>query len=197
MQLKFCCFAVNYKPQPGNSSVGVYKSRCFSGNQMRYSRNILEGVFRGRSSISARVMRTADFNATRVRNRICRIRHSLRFTPSTAPISYYLRLLRKLRENKQNLRLLRVRSILISSITFNLNSYSDEQCLTDFRFRRCELLLISEIVGWVGGKTKRNGYVCDTITATCLLTRRLSSPCRWADLETKFGMHTSAMSEIF
>ena len=40
-------------------------------------------------------------------------------------------------------------------------------------------------------------YRCGALTAICIFVRRLATPCRWSDLEEKFGMHSSALSEIF
>ena len=94
-------------------------------------------------------------------------------------------------------RIRQVRTIEIVAKKFNFNAYTDEECLMDFCFRQSELPISMKIIRWDRRRTKRNGYVCDSITATCLSARRLSSPCRWADLEKMFDMHTSALIKIF
>ena len=81
--------------------------------------------------------------------------------------------------------------------SFNLNVFTEVECLCDFRFLRCEIPIILGLSCRVVSKTKRNGFVCDFETVTCIVLRRLSSPCRWADIEEKFGMHSGALSEVF
>ena len=52
-------------------------------------------------------------------------------------------------------------------------------------------------MGWMSGRTVRNTYACEPLTATCIVLRRLASPCRYRDIEQVFGMHTSKLSEVF
>ena len=85
----------------------------------------------------------------------------------------------------------------ISTTAFTLNAYSDLRCLQGFQFRRSEVPLIADAVGLVGKKTSRSEYSCSSITAKCILLRRLAYPCRWIDLELDFGMHAPALSEVF
>lgn len=47
------------------------------------------------------------------------------------------------------------------------------------------------------GVTARSEYRCDPITAYCLFLYRLATNCRWYDLESKFGLFTSQLSEIY
>ena len=51
-----------------------------------------------------------------------------------------------------------LRSILISSTTFNLNALSDHECVTKIRFLKGHIGLIADLAGWAGGKTKKNRY---------------------------------------
>ena len=90
---------------------------------------------------------------------------------------------------------MRTRHISFSS--FNLNIFREASCLRDFRFRAHEIRRIRNIVGWILGVTTRSRYRCSATTATCLVMRRLASPCRWADMEVMFGMTSWAMSEVF
>ena len=85
----------------------------------------------------------------------------------------------------------------ISSNSLNLNMYSDEWSLRDFRFQVKYIGRISACMGGISGKTERNGYKCDPITACCIVLRKLASPCRWKDIEYLFGMHAHALSEVF
>lgn len=45
--------------------------------------------------------------------------------------------------------------------------------------------------------TERNRYNCHPFVATCIFLRRLAYPCRWVDLASMFGMHSSQLSEVF
>ena len=85
----------------------------------------------------------------------------------------------------------------ISSNYFNLNMYSDEWSLRDFRFQVKHIARISACMGWISGKTERNCYKCDPITACCIVLRKLASPCRWKGVEYLFGMHAPALGEVF
>eukprot|EP00171_Calliarthron_tuberculosum_P021462 IDg21462t1 len=54
-----------------------------------------------------------------------------------------------------------------------------------------------KLVNWSSGVTTRNGYVCEPMTATCILLRRLCYPSRWSDVEELFRMHASALNSIY
>jgi len=69
--------------------------------------------------------------------------------------------------------------------------------LSNFRFLPEEVASISNLMGWEAGKTKRSGYRCHPLTASCVVLRRLAYPVQWVDVETTFGMHASALSEVF
>jgi len=103
---------------------------------------------------------------------------------------------RRLGDALQEIKMIRTRSMRISSHVFNVNGYSTEQCLRDFRFRPQELPKITDIINW-SGTTTRNRYVVSPMTATCILLRRLAYPTRWQDLEPVFGLYASQLSEVF
>lgn len=90
-----------------------------------------------------------------------------------------------------------LRFLQISATTFNINSYSDEHSLSEFRFRSSEIGTVCSVFGWNGGSTARSVYVFDAITATCIVLKRLSFPTRWRDLEPVFCMRASALFEVF
>lgn len=142
-------------------------------------------------------MRLTDFAIGKVRRR----RRSLRFRlllglsiKSTPAVYYALR--RCTRSTNDILRIMR-RVRHIRSVTFNLNVYSDEQGLRDFRFRPREIGRIADVIGFHAETTRRCGYCCDLVTAACIVMRRLASPCRWHDLEDTFGMRYYVLSEVF
>lgn len=97
------------------------------------------------------------------------------------------------------LRQRRVNRLSTTNFTFNFNSLSEEQCLLQFRFTREYVEKMVSVVGWPAGMThsSRNRYSCSPILCTCVLLRRLATPCRWTDLELLFGKHTPQLSEIF
>lgn len=136
------------------------------------------------------------FKMKKMNKQLLRLCKMLCVASRSSSLSVQLRILHKLRYVKSELGLLMCRSIEVSGSSFNLNIYTDEICLRDFRFRKHEVGTIMGIVNW-NGATKRNRYACDEISATFLLLRRLYYPCRWTDLETTFGMHASALCEVF
>lgn len=160
-------------------------------------------VFLSRFFASSRVgrlrdtMRQIDYSIGKAERRLIQSQRRFRLSRRTSPVSTQIRILRRVRASQDDVHLIRYRSMNISGMRFNINMYSDEKCLRDFRFRRYELPIIMDQVGWTSGKTKRNGYVCDPLTATCVLLRRLATPCRLKDLEEEFGLRFSALSEIF
>ena len=89
------------------------------------------------------------------------------------------------------------RSRHVSATRFNLNVYSEEQAFLSFRFRPCDNPRIAQAMSWNSGKTKRNRYRCDPLTACCIVLRKLATPVRLADIEVEFGMRSSALSEVF
>lgn len=85
----------------------------------------------------------------------------------------------------------------ISTNLFNINAYSDEDCLVNFRFLRADIPKISKLVEFNTPRTIRNRYRMDPIASTCIMLRRISAPARWRDLELVFFMNRSALSEVF
>lgn len=104
---------------------------------------------------------------------------------------------RLVRAAREDLAKMDARSLSISSATFNLNHYSDEESFRLFRFRTRDVGKIVELCGWSCGRTKRSGYVVDPVTSVCVMLRKLSYPTRWKDIELMFGMRSSAMSEVY
>lgn len=101
------------------------------------------------------------------------------------------------RKAQRNVRKLLLHRLDVRSDTFNLNSYSNEQCLHDFHFRLQDIGKVSDAIGWNSVKARRNRYLCDSITVSCIFLRRLSVPYTWYDRETVLGMRSSAHSKVF
>ena len=76
---------------------------------------------------------------------------------------------RRVRVVRADLRNMNLRSLLIPSATLNLNHYSKEQSIHDFRFRKADVGCVCAVMGWC-----------------CIGFRRLSSSCTWYDLEPVF-----------
>ena len=142
-------------------------------------------------------MRQTDFTVGNVLRCKRDLRRRLLFLrASNAPYSYQLRIIMKDRRLRRDIKSINLRSLSISINSFNISIYSDESALRDFRFQIKDLARISDTMGWVYGKTERNGYTCVPFTACCILLRRMASPCRWADVEYLFGMRSSTLSEV-
>ena len=123
-------------------------------------------------------------------------RKMLYFSTKTRNREAQLTAVRKLRHLNHEIGLQTTRSVEISTNPFNINSLSDAECYRQFRFNTIDFEKVCTLFTW-NGKTSRNGYKCTTTTAACIVLRRLSYPCRWRDLEITFGMHESALSEVF
>lgn len=95
-----------------------------------------------------------------------------------------------------DLTLIMRRKKCVNLITFNVNHFTELDCLKLFRFKKREISRVSECTNF-HGRTARRGYVCDTLTAACIMLRTLSYPSRWYDLEKLLGIQSSMLSEIF
>lgn len=143
-------------------------------------------------------MRQTDFTIGKVRHRLSRRRKRFRWAllMNLDYRSVYV-LLKRCRQSKRDLAKISLRKRLIRSTTFNINVFSDEQSLKDFRFRPHEISKVAELIGFVNERTERSGYYCDAITAACIVLRRLAAPCRWHDLEIVFGLRCYVLSQVF
>eukprot|EP00171_Calliarthron_tuberculosum_P001206 IDg1206t1 len=138
-----------------------------------------------------------DFKLTVTQRKVARLRRLFRMALQTEQTQVQVRIHRQLRYALNDMGLIMQRSRTVTCSSFNLNAISDEQCLILFRFTKAEIPRIAHLVDWSSAVTSRNGYVCDPLTGTCILLRRLAFPSRWVDLEEMFGMHSSALSEVF
>ena len=69
--------------------------------------------------------------------------------------------------------------------------------ITSKSFRAKDNAQLTSAMGWIHGKTQRNGYKCLPFTACCMLLHSLAYHCRWKHLQYVFGMRSSALSEVF
>ena len=143
-------------------------------------------------------MRQTDYTISKTKVRIDKYSNMLRLAIIVrADVAILIRLQRKCRKCKEDLLKLKERKQHMKSINFNLNAYSNEECLKQFRFFPAEIKKVSDIIGFSGGCTARSRYACDQLTPCCIILRRLAAPCRWLDLEPIFGMRLSVLSEVF
>ena len=84
----------------------------------------------------------------------------------------------------------------IQKIEFNLNSLSELQLQNDHRFLLREINTITEFLEWPGAKS-RNRYACEPNIDTAIFLFRIAKTSSWNYIETKFGAHSSKLSEIF
>ena len=80
---------------------------------------------------------------------------------------------------------------------FNLDSYNEDECWADFRFKKddlvrvCQAFLINEPI------ISYNRLKVEPLEALCLMLRRLVFPCRYSDLIPKFSRPVPELSIIF
>lgn len=68
-----------------------------------------------------------------------------------------------------------------------------------FRFNHDGIKVMVTFLSWSLQKlrTSTSRYSVTPLLATCIILRRLCTPCRWSDLEMTFFKHASQLSEIF
>lgn len=97
---------------------------------------------------------------------------------------------------RHELRLTTQRRMDVSMACFNLNAYGKADALSLFRFEPADIGKLADALA-VREASSRRRYRVSPEEALCVVLRRLSSPCRWRDLELLFGRSSSALSEIF
>ena len=154
------------------------------------------GSFQHQGAYSA--MRQTDYSIDVACGRKSKKRSLLRLAVLTdaSPASLF-RLQRRCTAAQRDVHKINMRSQNVSAASLNLNRFSEHECLQLFRFRSREIPKVVSLMEWTSGKTKRSRYRCDPITACCVVLRKMSTPCRWFDVEILFGMRSSALSEVF
>jgi hypothetical protein len=77
---------------------------------------------------------------------------------------------------------------------FDFNSYSNVQCVNQFRFEKMDIPLLATALGIPEIFRTTNGCVLNSIDLMCILLRRLSYPTRLTDLERIFVRPKSTLS---
>lgn len=107
-----------------------------------------------------------------------------------------LKMVEKAKNKNSNVRKTLTKKQHVSTSYFSLNGQSERQSLTDFRFLLPKIKRMTDILGWVG-VTKRNLYSCGPIVPCAILLYRLTTTSLSYESETKFGLYSSKLSEIF
>ena len=80
---------------------------------------------------------------------------------------------------------------------FDLNDMDDNECLSEFRFRKSDLPVLFEALHLPNYFTCQQGTICDGIEGLCIALRRFAYPCRLSDLIPRFGRPVPELSMIF
>lgn len=80
---------------------------------------------------------------------------------------------------------------------FNLDTFDDAQCLTEFRFNKRDIYTLAECLQIPAIITCSQRSKCDGLEGLCILLKRLSSPCRYSDMVPIFGRYPTAICLIF
>ena len=82
---------------------------------------------------------------------------------------------------------------------FELGKLDDFECLRRFRFLKSDVRKIVSLLKWDDDEflNARRGYRASGVEAFCIISRRLSTPCIWRDMEYEFGRSASVLCEIF
>lgn len=84
----------------------------------------------------------------------------------------------------------------IRTTHFNINLLSERECLGYFRFKKRNINRICDLINYEAVKI-RNQYSCDKLTATYLFLHQCATPVRWKDMELRYGIFESRLSEVF
>lgn len=96
----------------------------------------------------------------------------------------------------KNIERLKFRRRQVQCSFFIFSSFSDQQCVADYRFKKCDIIKLSTRLDWCEVEALKR-YQGNPLTAICSLLYRLATNCGWYDHERKFGMFSTQLSEIF
>ena len=80
---------------------------------------------------------------------------------------------------------------------FDLNSMTDDECLTEFRFRKSDIERLCVVMKLPEFITTYNRHNIPSIEALCILLKRLAYPCRYYDMIGRFGRSKTMLCIIF
>ena len=79
---------------------------------------------------------------------------------------------------------------------FDFNDTDDSECLSEFRFCKSDLSVLSEALHLLNYLTCQQGTICDGIEGLCIALRRFVYPCRLSYLIPRFGRPVPELSMI-
>ncbi|XP_068752999.1 uncharacterized protein [Montipora capricornis] len=79
---------------------------------------------------------------------------------------------------------------------FALDEMTDSECLAEFRFKKRDIPLIAEVLGVPETIRCEQGSTCDGMEGLCMLSRRLSFPCRYGDMIPRFAKPVPVISMV-
>ena len=79
---------------------------------------------------------------------------------------------------------------------FDLNDMDDSECLSEFRFRKSDLPVLSEALHLPNYFTCQQGTIFGGIEGLCIALQRFPYPCRLSDLIPRFGRPVPELSMI-
>lgn len=79
---------------------------------------------------------------------------------------------------------------------FSLDHINDAECLAEFRFRKHDLPLLAEVLQIPESFTCYQRTVSSGMEGLCILLRRLSYPCRFSDIISRFGRPVPVLSMV-
>lgn len=106
-------------------------------------------------------------------------------------------LYKKCSKLRDDIRKQKLRTITMSTVIFNLNFYSDETCLNDFRFLSKYIVNFSNLLYLPLVNSNMNRYSCYYLVSFCIVLKLLESPATWFYIEETFGIWISVLSEMF
>ena len=74
---------------------------------------------------------------------------------------------------------------------FDLNDMDDGECLSEFRFHKSDLSILSEALHLPNYFICQQGTICDGIEGLCIALRRFAYPCRLSDLIPRPGISSA------
>ena len=70
---------------------------------------------------------------------------------------------------------------------FDLDVLENDECLSEFRFRKQDMTLLAEVMQVPDVITCYQRSVCSGLEALCIVLKRLAYPCRYADMLPRFA----------
>ena len=80
---------------------------------------------------------------------------------------------------------------------FNFENWTDADCWTDVRFRKVDKERLCNVFDLEPDMLTYNRVRFTAVEGLCLLLRRLAFPCRYFDLQPKFGRPRAVLCVIF